>query len=102
MHLNSVFAECSNLAIIVIISKVSNYFSKRMSLNSHYYFQCGILDRCEIIQIAVQLLINGLEFDYKWSGKPGKVREFHPLTFLGTLQLFCIPTSMKSPFYCNV
>ena len=34
-----------------------------MSLNGHYYIQYGILYRYTIIQMAVQLLVNGLEFD---------------------------------------
>ena len=41
LHLNSVFGECFKPGycnILVIISKVSIYFNKRMSLNSHYYF----------------------------------------------------------------
>ena len=38
LHLNSVFTECIKPGycnILVTISKVSNYFNKRMSLNSH-------------------------------------------------------------------
>ena len=65
LHLNYIFAECSfkpgYCNFLVIISKVSNYFNKRMSLNSHYYFKYGIC-------ISMRVHSNGSSVTYKWSG----------------------------------